>query len=657
MINNLIGQNGVTASPPLITFTKLTLQNFGLYQGRHTIDLQCTPEQPIILIKGMNGSGKTTILDAIRLVLYGSQATPSTRGKLSYAKFLRQCVNSHANGERTLIELTFSRRVANGRDLEILVRRTWHLGDKCDDLEVFKKGKFDSVLTESWEEQIEELLPVAISNLFLFDGEQIQEIVGKNKLPPSIIKAIRSLLDLDIPDQEMHRLAMLMRRSNLAAATPKELKTLVQLEERLKFLKLEQKQAEVMLADAELELEVAQERLEIAQANFVTQGGKVASQITQHHFELETLQNNCADTRNQLQQLAAEVLPITLIGSLLHRVQSQYQVEAEHQLGQDFLLRYIQKRNIRLLEFLPSVDDGSPECQESIKRLYEFLQVEEQEIAKPVQADIYLNATPEAMSEVNVALCDLPDALGQTKLQIAILEDFQSQVETVERLIAVSATPEQYDNLRSQIEEANEVIADSVFRHELKSRNLAKIRTEIAKVEQSLVDFSSVKERSQSVNNFIQSADAAKKMIESFGKRLAVSKINRLERLVGECLVNLLHKPDLVRQVKINPDTFEISLYDAQGTYIPRHRLSAGEKQLLANAMLWGLARASGKHFPVVIDTPLSRLDNEHRDKLVQNYFPKASHQVVILSTDTELKESLVNQLQTLNAIGLQHSL
>jgi DNA sulfur modification protein DndD len=358
-----------------------------------------------------------------------------------------------------------------------------------------------------------------------------------------------------------------------------------------------------------------------------------------------------------LQQLAAEVLPITLIGSLLHRVQSQYQVEAEHQLGQDFLLRYIQKRNIRLLEFLPSVDDGSPECQESIKRLYEFLQVEEQEIAKPVQADIYLNATPEAMSEVNVALCDLPDALGQTKLQIAILEDFQSQVETVERLIAVSATPEQYDNLRSQIEEANEVIADSVFRHELKSRNLAKIRTEIAKVEQSLVDFSSVKERSQSVNNFIQSADAAKKMIESFGKRLAVSKINRLERLVGECLVNLLHKPDLVRQVKINPDTFEISLYDAQGTYIPRHRLSAGEKQLLANAMLWGLARASGKHFPVVIDTPLSRLDNEHRDKLVQNYFPKASHQVVILSTDTELKESLVNQLQTLNAIGLQHSL
>jgi DNA sulfur modification protein DndD len=279
MINNLIGQNGVTASPPLITFTKLTLQNFGLYQGRHTIDLQCTPEQPIILIKGMNGSGKTTILDAIRLVLYGSQATPSTRGKLSYAKFLRQCVNSHANGERTLIELTFSRRVANGRDLEILVRRTWHLGDKCDDLEVFKKGKFDSVLTESWEEQIEELLPVAISNLFLFDGEQIQEIVGKNKLPPSIIKAIRSLLDLDIPDQEMHRLAMLMRRSNLAAATPKELKTLVQLEERLKFLKLEQKQAEVMLADAELELEVAQERLEIAQANFVTQGGKSQAKL------------------------------------------------------------------------------------------------------------------------------------------------------------------------------------------------------------------------------------------------------------------------------------------------------------------------------------------------------------------------------------------
>jgi DNA sulfur modification protein DndD len=657
MINNLIGQNGVTASPPLITFTKLTLQNFGLYQGRHTIDLQCTPEQPIVLIKGMNGSGKTTILDAIRLVLYGSQATPSTRGKLSYAKFLRQCINSQANGETTLIELTFSRQVANGKEVEILVRRTWHSGDKYDDLEIYKKGKFDSVLTESWEEQIEELLPVAISNLFLFDGEQIQEIVGKNQLPSSIIKAIRSLLDLDILDQEMHRLAMLMRRSNVIAATPKELETLVQLEEGLKLLKLEQKQAEVMLADAKLELEVAQERLEIAQANFVTQGGRVASQITQHHFDLEAQQNNCADTRNQLQQLAAEVLPITLIGSLLQRVQSQYRVEAEHQVNRGTLLKYIQRRNVRLLEFMVSIDDGEPEYQESLHRIHEFLRLEEQGLAKPVQADIYLNATPSAMKEVNVALCDLPDALQQTRLQVAILDNFQSQVETVERLIAVSASPEQYEELRSQLQEASDAIADAVFRHEVKSRNLEKIRAEIIRIEQSLVDFSVVKELSQSADRFIQSAEVAKKTLQSFGKRLVVSKISRLEKLVAECLLDLLHKPDLIRRVKINPDTFEISLYDAHGTYIPRHRLSAGEKQLLANAMLWGLARASSKCFPVVIDTPLSRLDHEHREKLVQNYFPKASHQVIILSTDTEIKEAQINQLRSLGAIALEHSL
>ena len=65
--------------------------------------------------------------------------------------------------------------------------------------------------------------------------------------------------------------------------------------------------------------------------------------------------------------------------------------------------------------------------------------------------------------------------------------------------------------------------------------------------------------------------------------------------------------------------------------------LSAGEKQLMVISLLWALALCSKKKLPVIIDTPLSRLDSAHRVALIQTYFPQASDQTIILSTDSEI--------------------
>ncbi len=118
-----------------------------------------------------------------------------------------------------------------------------------------------------------------------------------------------------------------------------------------------------------------------------------------------------------------------------------------------------------------------------------------------------------------------------------------------------------------------------------------------------------------------------------------------------------MHKSDLVHRVAIDTHTFSLSLYDPQGQPVAKHRLSAGEKQLLAIAFLWGLARVSGRHLPIAIDTPLGRLDSSHRNNLVERYFPTASHQVILLSTDTEIGKTEYERLKELEAIAQEYLL
>lgn len=67
---------------------------------------------------------------------------------------------------------------------------------------------------------------------------------------------------------------------------------------------------------------------------------------------------------------------------------------------------------------------------------------------------------------------------------------------------------------------------------------------------------------------------------------------------------------------------------------------------MLAVSILWALARASGRPLPAIIDTPLGRLDATHRAHLVERYFPNASHQVVLLSTDKEIDQGTFQNLR-----------
>jgi len=149
-----------------------------------------------------------------------------------------------------------------------------------------------------------------------------------------------------------------------------------------------------------------------------------------------------------------------------------------------------------------------------------------------------------------------------------------------------------------------------------------------------------------SVKSRTRLASKVQTVLINYQTALLQKKVLELEEAVSRSFNTLCRKKDSLRRVSIDPKDFSIILYDKQGRPLPKSQLSAGEKQIYAVSMLWALGKISGRPLPIMIDTPLGRLDSDHRKLLVKEYFPAASHQVIILSTDTEVDQTYFSELK-----------
>jgi DNA sulfur modification protein DndD len=135
----------------------------------------------------------------------------------------------------------------------------------------------------------------------------------------------------------------------------------------------------------------------------------------------------------------------------------------------------------------------------------------------------------------------------------------------------------------------------------------------------------------------IEMAPKVQDALEDYSNILRKKKLELLERYILGGLDMLLHKKDFIEKVTIDKDTFEIKLFKGNDDEITKDMLSKGELQMYSTAIVRALAKTSGRPLPFMIDTPLARLDEEHRSSLVEEFYPVASHQTIILSTDSEI--------------------
>ena len=344
-----------------------------------------------------------------------------------------------------------------------------------------------------------------------------------------------------------------------------------------------------------------------------------------------------------------------LISPLLTQIQMRGAVELRHHQGKA-ALDVLLDRDRRLLVHL----EQQQVLASQITDIQTFLESENQRLITEVNLEepVYLDADVEVIHQLdNIIKSDLDrDVQIFTNYQTELVK-LEAELDFLDRQIAEAAAPEEFTRLKEQEATARQVVTTLKAEQIASTRHSQELTRTIAATKQELATYTEKNIKLKDSQHIIDSIAKVKQTLQIFKAKLTLTKINKLENEVTECFRYLLHKSDLIHRVTIDSTTFTLTLHDLEGQLLPKHRLSAGEKQLLAISLLWGLARVSGRQLPIAIDTPLGRLDSSHRTNLIERYFPAASEQVILLSTDTEIGEIELAKLRQQDVITREYTL
>lgn len=628
-------------------FEELIIQNFGVYKGRHAVNLRPTsPTKPIILFGALNGGGKTTFLDALQLTLYGKFSNCSNRGALSYNEYLSRAINSHVDPkDGASLELHFS-HINDGHIEQFRIVRTWRSTGKGvkEDFEVFRNNRFDPVITERWYEYVEEFIPSQISSLFFFDGEKIEALADSAKSAQLLRTGIHALLGLDLVDQLAKDLLIVEGRRKANLSTPSEQKKAHDILTQIQ--KLEQRSEttyqEIAQTQSQYDQLVRQEN--DIRAEFRRQGGELLQQRETIEAERLVASNRLSELENQLREVAAGFAPLILVRPLLRRAESQARKEHAATLYME-LRDEIVIRDKALISHLKKEKAAST----LINAIKQFQTSDLSLRDQQSHCDRYIHIDPGSFASFSdIVLDQIYDSIGT---YLAQLEHAREVLTTIERTIASIPDPSALAGISDRLNgvigekdrtrillEAKRIDHERVFA-ELELRRAEYRRYLEATTYQNFADESS--------KRILKHTKAVRSTLALFRQAVATQHISKVESLILESFKQLIRKGSLVDRVAINLESYRLTLYKRNGDEVSADRLSAGERQLLAVSILWGLAKASGRPLPTVIDTPLGRLDGTHRRNLVNAYFPYASHQVILLSTDEEIDEEHHEQLKS----------
>ena len=612
----------------------VTLHNFGVYAGQQVIALAPVRDRPITLIGALNGGGKTTILEAVQIALYGRTAKCIDRRRGGYNEYLKQAINRSSVHNSAAVSIEFSYRT-HGHEDQFKVTRTWSLrGTQVDEsVVVDRNGVFDQTITERWAEFIEALIPSQISDLFFFDGEKIESLADPERSAELLRIGIHSLLGLDLVDDLSKSLSVMDRKLRADAITDADRHQLDQMTAQVRVVEETLELESHQLAATQVLIDTAHRDFERTRERFKSEGGELFEQRQSLHIEREAAARTLDGFHSRLRDLANGLAPLLLIKRELKTLEEQAKLEEEAAVARE-VVRYLGERDTFVLGEMKR--GGMP--QKWLGSLDQLLEETKDAIVHDAGAESFLGVPSASIVSVQSSLADVRKTVRGSLKDCA---EASQRLDMVERRIAAIPDEAKLGQLLNELRMLES--RQHELRTELKVRqeNKDRLAQQYENKQKQLIEFEStlveVKFKDRLTGEMKNRLADSKRALGEFRRRISQKHVGRLGSLIGECFQRLLRKQNFVDRVEIDPETFALTIRATSGSSIPSERLSAGERQLLAISVLWALARASGRRLPTIIDTPLGRLDSLHRNFLVHNYFPWASHQVVLLSTDEEI--------------------
>lgn len=608
---------------------KLELHNFGVYAGTNI--LKFTGKKPVVLIGGMNGRGKTTILEAVLLGLYGSNSIAYKESRYkSYGQYLKSYVNRLDGTCESYVELEFS--VDNTDEEVYTVKRNWDSKKQrvSERILVKKCGETNDFLTKNWGMFIESLLPSALSSFFFFDGEKIAELAVE-ETSQQMKESIRAMLGISVLDVLNSDLDKIIRSISKRKSENHDLQELDSLRSQkdAEISKLNEIDSSIEMLEKKIsDLEIKREEL---YNEYSVKGGDIVAQkqelLTSKNRYLLMKEKN----KEQLLETAASELPLLMVQELLNDIYNQGKEEQEKKNS----LMAFEQTQLFYREYKEENDASN-----DIKAFMEYMNNKMEKESGELIYDLSESTLLKLEKLQSHGLLQFKLRTQKIQKETKMIND---KIEEIDNYLAVDIDESSLNQKYKKIKKTEKEIIDCEVEMEiLKAERITQHGISMTaqtvfsrKAETVLANMETI----DSDERTVKYAHIAIDIIREYKYRLQKRKTALLAETMTNCYKKLANKKNLVDKIEMDSETLDLIYLNKQNEEVAKKRLSAGEKQLMVISLLWALAICSKKKLPVIIDTPLSRLDSSHRRALIKTYFPNASDQTIILSTDSEIDE------------------